>query len=333
MDKTKIAVIGLGGVAQLVHLPILAKLSNVEISAVAEINKNRLKTIGDKFGIAKQYTDYRELLANENVEAVIIATPTNTHLEIALECLKAKKDLLIEKPIARNLTEAKEINSISKKAKKKVMVGMNLRYRPDAMLMKSLVNSGELGDIFYIRCGWLRKESSEQKWIFKKSVSGGGVIIDLGILVLDLALWIMNDMKIKSVSVQKYNQSTKDVEDSAVGFVRLDNGQVINFEVSWVLHSEADSFNLTAYGTKGTAHLNPLRAYRRLDSTQLDYTLANVTNTSNFFKKSYENQLKHFIGAVRDTNAVISSADDAVLLMKLLETMYKSAQSKKEINF
>ena len=333
MDKTKIAVIGLGGVAQLVHLPILAKLGNVEISAVAEINKNRLKTIGDKFGIAKQYTDYKELLANENVEAVIIATPTNTHLEIASECLKAKKDLLIEKPIARNLAEAKEINSIAKKAKKKVMVGMNLRYRPDAMLMKSLVNSGELGDIFYIRCGWLRKESSEQKWIFNKSVSGGGVIIDLGILVLDLALWIMNDMKIKSVSVQKYSQSTKDVEDSAVGFVRLDNGQVINFEVSWVLHSEADSFNLTAYGTKGTAHLNPLRAYRRLDSTQLDYTLANVTNTSNFFKKSYENQLKHFIGAVRDTNAVISSADDAVLLMKLLETMYKSAQSKKEINF
>ncbi len=333
MGKTKVAVIGLGGVAQLVHLPNIVKLTNAEVAAVAEINKNRLKTIGDKFGIEKQYSDYKEMLANETIDAVIIATPTNTHLEIASECLKAKKDLLIEKPIARNLSEAKEINSLAKKLKKKVMVGMNLRYRPDAMLMKSLVNSGELGEIFYIRCGWLRKESSEQKWMFNKNVSGGGVIIDLGILVLDLALWIMNDTKIKSVSVQKYSQSTKDVEDSAVGFLRFDNGQVINFDVSWVLHSEADSFNLTAYGTKGTAHLNPLRAYRRVDSTQIDYTLSNVSGSSNFFKKSYENQLKHFVGAVRDTNAVISSADDAVLLMNLLEVMYKSARSKKEINF
>lgn len=332
MEKTKIAVIGLGGVAQLVHLPILSKLGNVEISAVAELNRNRLKTIGEKFGITKQYLDYKELLANEDIDAVIIATPTNTHSEIALECLKAKKHILIEKPIARSLTEAKEINAAAKKNKKNIMVGMNLRYRPDAMLMKSLVNSGELGDIFYIRCGWLRKQSSDQKWFMNKNQSGGGVIIDLGILVLDLALWIMNDTKMKSVSVQKFYHNTKDVEDSAVGLVRFYNGQVISFEVSWGLHSEADSFNLTAYGTEGTAHLNPLRAYRRLESSQIDYTLSNTASTTNLFKKSYENELKHFIGAVRENNSFISSGEDAVSLMKLLEAMYKSAELKKEVS-
>lgn len=332
MEKTKIAVIGLGGVAQLVHLPILSKLGNVEISAVAELNRNRLKTIGEKFGITKQYLDYKELLANEDIDAVIIATPTNTHSEIALECLKAKKHILIEKPIARSLNEAKEINAAAKKNKKNIMVGMNLRYRPDAMLMKSLVNSGELGDIFYIRCGWLRKQSSDQKWFMNKNQSGGGVIIDLGILVLDLALWIMNDTKMKSVSVQKFYHNTKDVEDSAVGLVRFYNDQVISFEVSWGLHSEADSFNLTAYGTEGTAHLNPLRAYRRLESSQIDYTLSNTASTTNLFKKSYENELKHFIGAVRENNSFISSGDDAVSLMKLLEAMYKSAELKKEVS-
>ncbi|MEW6702563.1 MAG: Gfo/Idh/MocA family oxidoreductase [Bacteroidota bacterium] len=332
MEKTKIAVIGLGGVAQLVHLPILSKLGNVEISAVAELNKNRLKTIGEKFGITKQYLDYKELLENEEVDAVIIATPTNTHSEIAIECLKAKKHILIEKPIARSLTEAKEINAAAKKNKKNIMVGMNLRYRPDAMLMKSLVNSGELGDIFYIRCGWLRKQSSDQKWFMNKNQSGGGVIIDLGILVLDLALWIMNDTKMKSVSVQKFYHNTKDVEDSAVGLVRFYNDQVISFEVSWGLHSEADSFNLTAYGTEGTAHLNPLRAYRRLESNQIDYTLSNTASTTNLFKKSYENELKHFIGAVRENNSFISSGDDAVSLMKLLEAIYKSAELKKEVS-
>ena len=332
MEKTKIAVIGLGGIAQLVHLPILSKLGNVEISAVAEINKNRLRTVGEKFGISKQYNNYKEMLAKENVDALIISTPTNTHSEIAIECLKAKKHILIEKPIARDLAEAREINEVARKNKIQVMIGMNLRYRPDAMLMKSLVSSGELGEIFYIRCGWLRKQSSDQKWFLNKNQSGGGVIIDLGILILDLALWIMNDNKMKSVTVQKFNHRTKDVEDSAVGLVRFDNGQVISFEVSWGLHSEWDKFHLAAFGTEGTAHLNPLLAYKRLETNVIDYTVTNTFNPTNLFKKSYENELKHFIGMVRENNPATSSGEEAVSLMKLLEAMYKSARLKKEVN-
>ncbi|MEK6553060.1 MAG: Gfo/Idh/MocA family oxidoreductase [Bacteroidota bacterium] len=332
MEKTKVAVIGLGGIAQLVHLPILSKLMNVQISAVVDIKKNQLNSVGEKFNIEKRYTDHKEMLDKEEIEAVIIATPTNTHLEIALDCLKANKHILIEKPIARNVSEAKQINAASKKYKKQVMVGMNLRYRPDAMLMKSLVNSGELGDIFYIRCGWLRKQSNEQKWFINKSQSGGGVIIDLGILILDLALWILNDKKIKSVSVQKFNHNTKDVEDSAIGLVRFDDDRVISFEVSWGLHSEWDKFHLAAFGTEGTAHLNPLRAYKRMESSHIDYTVTSQANQTNLFKKSYENELKHFIGVVRENTPVISTGDDAVLLMNLLEALYKSAKHKKEIN-
>ena len=332
MEKTKVAVIGLGGIAQLVHLPILSKLMNVEISAIADIKKNQLNSVSEKFNIEKHYTDHREMLEKEEVDAVIIATPTNTHLEIALDCLKAGKHILIEKPIARNVSEAKQINAASKKYKKQVMVGMNLRYRPDAMLLKSLVNSGELGDIFYIRCGWLRKQSNEQKWFINKNQSGGGVIIDLGILILDLAIWILNDKKIKSVSVQKFNHNTKDVEDSAIGLVRFDDDRVISFEVSWGLHSEWDKFHLAAFGTEGTAHLNPLRAYKRMESSQIDYTVASQANQTNLFKKSYENELKHFIGVVRENTPVISTGDDAVTLMKLLEALYKSAKHKKEIN-
>lgn len=332
MEKTKIAVIGLGGIAQVVHLPVLSKLGNVEICAVADINKNRLKTVSEKFSIVNQFFDYKELLATQDVDAVIITTPTNTHSEIAIECLKAKKHVLIEKPISRNLAEAKEIKAVARKNNKQVMIGMNLRFRPDAMLMKSLVSSGELGDIFYIRCGWLRKQSSEEKWFLNKNKSGGGVIIDLGILILDLAMWIMNDHKMKSVTVQKYSHDTKDVEDSAVGLLRFDNNQVISFEVSWGLHSEWDKFHLAAFGTKGTAHLNPLRAYKRLETNRIDYTLAQPANSSNLFKKSYENELKHFIGMVRENNPVPSSCDDAVSLMRLLEAMYKSADSKKEVS-
>jgi predicted dehydrogenase len=331
MEKTKIAVIGLGGIAQLAHLPILTKLPNVQLVAVSDTNKTRLKAVGDRYGVKNVYQDYNEMLDKEEIEGVVIATPTDTHSAIAIDCLKAKKDVLIEKPIARNLEEAKEIQAAAKKYKKQVMVGMKLRYRPDSMLTRSLVNSGELGDIFYIRCGWLRKQSSEQKWFLNKSQSGGGVLIDLGILILDLALWIMNDHKLKSVSVETFSHTTKDVEDTAVGLVRFSDERVISFEVSWGLHAEWDKFHLAAFGTKGTAHLNPLKAYKRLESGHIDYTLPTSATASNLYKKAFENELKHFVAAVRDNSPMVSSGEDALMLMRLLDAIYKSAELKKEV--
>ena len=139
MDQTKIAVIGLGGVAQLVHLPNLLRINNVSVTAVAEINKNRLNTIADKFNIKERYTDYKELLAKNDCDAVIIATPTSTHKDVAIDCLKAKKNVLVEKPLARSYDEAKLILAAVKKSKKKLMVGMNLRFRPDAMLVEKFI--------------------------------------------------------------------------------------------------------------------------------------------------------------------------------------------------
>lgn len=331
MKKSRIGIIGLGGIAQLVHLPILSKLPNAEIIAVSEINKNRLKIVGDKFGISKRYSDYTEMLNNETLDAIIIATPTNTHTQIALDCLTAKKDVLIEKPMTTTLAEAKQIHVAAKKNKKNVMVGMNLRYRPDAMLMKSLIKSGELGDIFYIRCGWLRKQSSDQKWFMSKSQAGGGAIFDLGIVLFDLALWIMDFAPVKSVSVQKFHHNTKEVEDSAVGLIRFENSSVISFEVSWALHSEIDSLNLSAYGTRGTAKLNPLRAYRRLESTHIDLTPSASANSSSLYKKSYENELKHFLGVIQGTLPVLSTSEEALSRMTLLEAIYKSADTGREV--
>ncbi len=330
MEKVRLGIIGLGSIAQLVHLPILSKLENVELAALCEINKNRLKTIGDKYPYAKKYQDYKEMTTNENLDAVIIATPTSTHTEISLHCLKSNINVLIEKPIAINHEEAKEINNAAKRHKKIAMVGMNLRFRPDAMLMKSIINSGELGELFYIKCSWLRKKSSTQKWFINKKQSGGGVVIDLGIVLLDLALWMFNNNKIKSVSVQTFNHTLKDIEESAIGFIRFENEQVIAFEVSWELHSETDSFSMVVHGTKGTAHLNPLRVYKRIESTHIDFT-PSKTNITNMFRKSYENELKHFIAAVRENVQPISSSEESLLRMKLLEAIYKSAKAGNEI--
>lgn len=332
-ENTKIAVIGLGGVAQLVHLPILSKINSVDIVGVSELSKTRLKTVAEKFNIKERFTDFQEMIEKVEFDAAIISTPTNTHKDIAVELLNNGKHVLIEKPIALNYEEAKEIDDAAKKNKRKAMVGMNFRFRPDTMLLKSLINSGELGDLFYIKCGWTRQQSSEQKWFNKKSLAGGGVLLDLGIVMLDTAMWLFDYPKIKNVSAQNFSHGNQSMEDSSVGFIRFNNSSILNYEVSWSFHDETDSFKLAALGTEGTGHLNPLKAYKKVASTRVDYTLGSGGQSKNLFKKSYENELKHFIGAINRSTPLISSSEEALSRMKLVENLYESAKNKSEINF
>lgn len=331
MEKTKVAIIGLGGIAQLVHLPYLSKFNNVELSAVAEPNKNRLNTLADKFGVKERYKDHTELLAGSNAGTIIVATPTSTHRDVAIACLKAGKDILVEKPLARTLQEAKQIADAAKKYKKKAMVGMNLRYRPDAMILKSLISSGEIGQPFYIKSGWLRRQSSNQKWFTKKEDSGGGVILDLSILLLDLSLWLLDFPPVESVSSQNFYHNTKTIEDTSVSFLKCKNSSIVNIESSWSIASQKDSFYFNVFGTKGWASLNPFNVFKRIDEHEIDLTPSQTESSLSLFKKSYMNELKSFIGAVNGLNPVFSSAEESLSRMKVIEAMYKSSDNNKEI--
>ncbi len=331
MEKIKVGVIGLGGVAQLVHLPNLIKLPNAEIAAVAEVNKNRLQTISNKFHIKERFTNYKEMLEKSDIEAVIIATPTNTHKEIAIDCLQAGKDVLVEKPLSRTYLEAKQVAEVAKKTKRKLMVGMNLRYRPDAMLLRSLINSDEIGDPFYVKCGWVRKQSSSEKWFTKKEESGGGVIIDLGIHLLDLVLWLLGYPEVSSVATTNFNHNTKNVEDTSISCIKCKNSAVINLEVSWSLPVEKDHFFFDVYGTKGSFSSTPLRLYKKIENDYINLTPNQIDSPPVLFKKSYLNELKSFFGAIKGLNPVFSSGDEAVQRMKVVEAMYESAKKKQEI--
>ena len=222
MEKTRVAVIGLGSVAQMVHLPNLMKIKNAEISAVAEINKSRLNFIADKFDIKKRFNNHSDLLDDDQADAVIISTPTHLHKQIAIDCLNSGKDVLVEKPLARNSTEGKEVVECAKKNKRKLMVGMNLRYRPDSMLIRSLIDAGEIGDPYYIKCCWIRKQSSSEKWFTKREEAGGGVILDLGINLVDLALWLADYPKPISISTKNYFHNSRNIEDTSVSFIRCE---------------------------------------------------------------------------------------------------------------
>ncbi len=333
MPKIKIGLIGLGGIAQLVHLPLLSKFKDVEISAVAEINKNRLNTVADKFNIKKRFQDYSKMLESADIDAVIVATSTNTHKQVALDCLKSQKHIFVEKPIARKYDEAVAIHEESVKSKRNVMVGMNHRFRPDAMLLKSLIKTGELGDLYFLKTSWAREQSSREKWVLKKAESGGGVVLDLGIVLLDLALWLFDYRELYSVSSQHYFQSTKEVEDTAVTFIRCMDNSVIGLEVSWLTKPVKENMVLSLYGSNGYAQLNPLKVYKRINDQFIDLSPSGTKDQKHLFAKSYENELRYFISAVRGDYPFMSTSSEAVFRMSVIENLYKSAEMRTEIKF
>lgn len=331
MDKTRVAVIGLGSVAQLVHLPNLLKIKNTEVSAVAEINRSRLYSVADKYGIKNRYTNYKDLLTSDNVDAVIISTPTHLHKQMAVDSLNAGKNVLVEKPLALTSSEGQEVIECAKKNNKKLMVGMNLRYRPDSMLIRSLIDAGEIGNAFFIKCVWVRKQSSTEKWFNKREEAGGGVILDLGINLVDLALWLADYPKVVSVSTQNYHHHSRNLEDTSLSFIRCENSILISIEASWTLAEERDAFNANIYGTKGSVAANPFKLIKSLEDEQIDLGSTFLETPTEAFKKSYLNEIKSFIGAIRGLNPVFSSGEEALQLLKIAEAMYKSAEEEKEI--
>jgi predicted dehydrogenase len=331
MDKVRIGIVGLGWMAQVVHLPILSKLSEAEIVAVCDHDKSRGRLVAEKFGIKSLYTDVTQMLESEQIDAVIVSTSTDSHKDVALAALKAGKDVLVEKPIARKYDEAVAIAEAVKQHKRKLMVGMNHRFRPDTMLLKSFLEGKELGKVFYTKAGWLRKKNSDTAWLTQKERSGGGVFIDLGIAMLDMAFWMMGYPDAKRVSATNFNHTTKQVEDTSCVNITMKNGSLINIEVSWSMHVLDDVYYCNIYGTDGTASLNPLRINKELHGNVVNLAPAKMDPPQHLFKRSYENELKHFLGAVKDVHPIISTADEAVQRMKIVDAVYKSVRIGKEV--
>jgi predicted dehydrogenase len=331
MDKAKIGVIGLGAVAQVIHLPILSKLKEVEIVGLCDVDKSKARYLAERYSVKRFFSDPAEMLKSVELDAVDVCTPTNSHRDLALLAIESGADALVEKPIARTYAEAVEIAEAAKKNKRKVMVGMNNRFRPDSMVLKSFVENGELGKIFYVKTGWLRKRSVTSPWFLRKEHSGGGVFLDLGIAAMDLALWLAGYPDAKRVSAANYSLLDKNVEDTCTAFITMDGDMTVLVEASWSLQTESDFFYCELFGTEGSARVNPLRINKQMHGNLVNVTPLKTDTPQNMYKRSYESELKHFVGAVRGLHPAISTAEEAVKRMKVVDAIYKSAEKRKEV--
>lgn len=334
MEKFKLAIAGLGGITQVMHLPILSKLKDVEITAICDSDYSKAKNLAKKYGIKNAYKDFNLLLKESTeINSVIIAVPTDLHKEFSIAALESGKNVFVEKPIARNYKETKAIVDVAKQREKLLVVGMNNRFRGDTMLQRNYIRSNEIGELFYIKAGWFKSQSSNTKWFLQMDKSGGGVMLDNGIVILDLGLWMYDFPDVKSVSAVNYYHNTKSVEDSNFTLIRFKNGSTLTLEVSWSFLRGSEFFYCNVYGQQGSSMINPLRIFKKHNNELFELTpkMSNPTSTS--LKGSFEYQLKHYIGAAKGLYKPISTGEEALKRMLIVDAIYKSAKLGKEIVF
>ncbi len=335
MRKLKIALAGVGGISQIVRIPSLKKLEDVDLVAICDVDEAKVSFIADKYDIAHAYFDFQDLLSKEELDGIFICTPNNFHYPMALASIDQGIPTLVERPVALNSVQAQRLLEKSKNKDTYLVVGMNYRFREDAMILKEFIQKGEIGKPFYVKTGWLRHWSrpSLQQWLTDSKISGGGVIMDLGIQLLDLSLWLLGNPRVKNVRAYSYNLFNEgDVEDSALVVIQTENDEAITVEVSWKMHLEKDLNYTHIFGKEGSAFMNPLRLYKELHGNLVNVTPVDFESKVDVFKKSFHNEILNFINVLKGDEEPVTPIEDGVYIMKVVDAIYQSAQSGQQID-
>src|SRR3954465_14748552 len=226
-ERLKVGVIGGGAIAQVAHLPVLKKMRTVEVLAICDIDMPKARALAERFGVKDAFDDIEELLRYEELDAVVICSPTHLHESHIQAALSANLHVLVEKPLAMSATSAQRILKAVEKHDRVVMVGMNHRYRPDVQIVRSFVQSGELGTIESVRGSWhvFRPGRAQLGWRQRRDQAGGGALIELGLSLLDLGLWLGgNRTPVRVSACLDATGAGRTVEQSGSAFVVCEGG-------------------------------------------------------------------------------------------------------------
>lgn len=349
MSKLKIAVIGVGSIAES-HINAYLKNPDCELYAFCDINEETLKAKGEKYSVTRLFTDKDEMLKScPEIDAVSVCTWNCAHAECTIAALKAGKNVLCEKPMAMNAAEAEEMLRTAKETGKLLMIGFVRRYGNDCGVVKDFVDSGDFGEIYYTKATYLRRAGAPGGWFGDIKLSGGGPLIDLGVHVIDLARYVSGNPKPVSVFgatfkklgnrdglklTKRYNQTDKkdtfNVEDFASAMIRFDNGMVLAIEASFSLNIKNDVATIQLFGTKAGAILNPeLEIFTENNGYLTNLSFRESTALS--FDGLFEGEINHYVDCLLNRAECKSPAEDGVVLMKILDAVYKSAETGHEV--
>lgn len=351
--KLKVGLIGLGGIMRNAHMAGYKKMGDiVEIAAICDILPGRIEFFKQTFGMENipSFTDYKDLLEVEGLDYVDICTPNYLHSIIAVDALNKGIHVFCEKPDAVSVEEALKMQEAAERNNKHLMVMRNNRYRNTARYLKKYIADGRMGDIYCGRCGWQRRRGIPGKggWFTTKEQSGGGPLIDLGVHMIDLAIWLMGNPTPVAVSGCTFTKfadndvsdsehsafgdkkagGTFDVEDLAMGFIKFDNGACLQIEFSWASNIEKETVFVELRGDKSGAEIKDgiLKIFTE-DHGVLEDINPKIVDPS----MSHGDNLRHFANVLVHGVEPDFTPVQGVNMIKILEAMYKSAETGMEV--
>lgn len=344
--KLRYGCIGAGGIADKKHLKQYSELENVEMTAICDVDAKAATRLAEKYGIHNIYCDYTKMFQEQDLDIISICTPNFLHAPIGLEALKRGIHVHCEKPLAMNSGEILALLEQKKDTDAKLMVALNNRFTSEAKFIKRLAGESFFGEIYHAKCGWKRNSGIPGigKWFTNKKMSGGGALIDLGVHFLDLTLYFMGYPKAKSVTGAIYSSFADcrerirqgyscagngvfDVEDTAVGMVRLKNGATIDFDFSWASNIEKEVKYVELLGTKGGVSL--INGEVKLFSCEAGVCVTTQPDMKTIPTASCES--REFVACILKNEEPLATAEQAYELMKIIDAAYLAAELQKEI--
>ncbi|MFV0399084.1 MAG: Gfo/Idh/MocA family protein [Oscillospiraceae bacterium] len=347
MEKVRIALIGAGSIGHY-HARAYKADNRVELVAVCDLNEARARDFADKYNIPDIYTDYNVMLLRDDIDAVSVATWNNAHAPASVAAFRAGKHVLCEKPLAMNAEEARQMLEEAEKANKLLMVGFVRRFGDNTAALKALVDAGTLGEIYSAKVGFVRRWGNPGGWFADKKRSGGGALIDLGVHILDLSRYLSGSPKPISAyaatfsklgmkpgirGIDKYRTADYDeycdVEDGATALVRFDNGMVTFVETTWVENAREHLY-VTLQGDKGGAEMEPELIIREDRCGYLTDVRPVINLQGINMDTVFGREISHYIDCIQGKVDCICPGGDGLEIMKILDAIYKSAETGHE---
>ena len=331
-DPIRVGVIGAGAIAQVAHLPVLRRLGSVEVAAICDNDAAKAQALAARFEVKDTYDDIEEGLRYANVDVVVICTPNHLHEIHVTSALAAGVHVLCERPLALNLGGVERVLAASDKYGKRVMVGMNHRFRSDVQAVRGFLAGGDLGALQGVRGGWYTFQPSRQMlgWRLRPEQAGGGAVLDLGLPLVDLGMWLAGWPAPKRISAHLTRPSKDGVEDMGSALIVLENGVSITMDVSWRHMGEGERFWFDIVGARGSATIQPLRIFREQHGTAVDVTPTGATGRETQFTQSYRAEWMYFLAVIKgDVNA--PPPRDQLALQRVLDAIYQSAEQGRDI--
>lgn len=341
MAEVRIGFIGAGGIARAAQIPSFLKNSKATILAIADVSQAAVDRAKEDFNIPVGYTDYNEMFAKENLDAVVVCTPNKFHAPAAIAAMQAGLHVLCEKPMALNANEAREMTRVARETGKVLHIAYRYRQQPNSRAAKAIIDSGELGEIYMIRIQGLRRRGIPSWGVFtNKEMQGGGAMVDYGVHLLDLSLWLAGNPKTIEVSgITSQRLGTKpnvnpwgqwdyknfQVEDHAAAFIRLEDGKAIQLEVSWALNISEGGEHISLSGTDGGLDVFP-----QLKINKAQYGM--LLNTEPTWipgegEEDWDRQTDDFLSAVTEGRDALVKPEEALQVSEIVDAIYASSEA------